>query len=201
MKITDARFIKSVYHLQDLPKPVLPEFAFSGRSNVGKSSLINTLLNRKGFAKTSATPGRTQSINFMEINSAFCFVDLPGYGYANVPLSVRKKWLPLIEGYLENRPTLRLVFILVDVRRKPQDEETLYAAWLKQHDIPLVVVLTKVDKVSKQQQIKSLRLWKDRLGIEGEPILFSAATGEGKDRIWKHLIHFIKSHKTHKELD
>ena len=198
MKITDVCFVKSVYHLQDLPKPVLPEFAFSGRSNVGKSSLINTLLNRKGFAKTSATPGRTQSINFMEINKTFCFVDLPGYGYANVPLSVRKKWLPLIEGYLKDRSTLRLVIIIGDIRREPQEEETLYAAWLNQHGIPLMIVLTKIDKVTKQQQIKSLKLWKTRLGIEGEIILFSAATGEGKDRIWKHLTMFIKSHK---ELD
>jgi len=198
MKITDVCFVKSVYHLQDLPKPVLPEFAFSGRSNVGKSSLINTLLNRKGFAKTSATPGRTQSINFMEINKTFCFVDLPGYGYANVPLSVRKKWLPLIEGYLKDRSTLRLVIIIGDIRREPQEEEMLYAAWLNQHDIPLMIVLTKIDKVTKQQQIKSLKLWKNRLGIEGEIILFSAATGEGKDRIWKHLTMFIKSHK---ELD
>lgn len=198
MKITDACFIKSVYHLQDLSKPVLPEFAFSGRSNVGKSSLINTLLNRKGFAKTSATPGRTQSINFMEINKTFCFVDLPGYGYANVPLSVRKKWLPLIEGYLQDRSTLRLVIIIGDIRREPQEEEMLYAAWLNQHGIPLMIVLTKIDKVTKQQQIKSLKLWKNRLGIEGEIILFSAATGEGKDRIWKHLTMFIKSHK---ELD
>jgi GTP-binding protein len=198
MKVTDVCFVKSVYHLQDLPKPVLPEFAFSGRSNVGKSSLINTLLNRKGFAKTSATPGRTQSINFMEINKAFCFVDLPGYGYANVPLSVRKKWLPLIEGYLKDRSTLRLVIIIGDIRREPKEEEMLYAAWLNQHGIPLMIVLTKIDKVTKQQQIKSLKLWKTRLGFEGEIILFSAATGEGKDRIWKHLTMFIKSHK---ELD
>jgi len=198
MKVTDVCFVKSVYHLQDLPKPVLPEFAFSGRSNVGKSSLINTLLNRKGFAKTSATPGRTQSINFMEINKAFCFVDLPGYGYANVPLSVRKKWLPLIEGYLKDRSTLRLVIIIGDIRREPQEEEMLYAAWLNQHGIPLMIVLTKIDKVTKQRQIKSLKLWKTRLGIEGEIILFSAATGEGKERIWKHLTMFIKSHK---ELD
>ena len=198
MKITEACFVKSVYHLHDLPNPVLPEFAFSGRSNVGKSSLINTLLNRRGFAKTSATPGKTQSINFMEINRTFCFVDLPGYGYANVPLSVRKKWLPLIEGYLKNRPTLRLVIIIGDVRREPQEEELLYAEWLKQHGIPLMVVLTKIDKVTKQQQMKSLRLWKNRLDIEGDVTLFSAATGEGKDRVWKHINHFIKIHK---ELD
>jgi GTP-binding protein len=118
-----------------------------------------------------------------------------------VPLSVRKKWLPLIEGYLKNRSTLRVVIILGDVRREPQEEEILYAQWLKQHAIPLMIVVTKIDKATKLQQTKALRLWKDRLDFEGNIIPFSAATGEGKDRIWKHLIHFIKSHKTHKELD
>jgi GTP-binding protein len=187
MKVTDARFIKSVYHLPDLPKPMLPELAFSGRSNVGKSSLINVLLNRKGFAKTSSTPGRTQSINFMEINSSFYFVDLPGYGYANVPLAVRKKWQPLIEGYLAQRTTLRLLVLLADIRREPQEDEELFVAWLKQLDIPLVVVLTKIDKVKKNSQVASLRKWQKRLDIDEKIVLFSAVTGEGKEKIWRYL--------------
>ena len=187
MKVTDARFIKSVYHLPDLPKQLLPELAFSGRSNVGKSSLINVLLNRKGFAKTSSTPGRTQSINFMEINSAFYFVDLPGYGYANVPLAVRKKWQPLIEGYLAQRTTLRLLVLLADIRREPQEDEELFVAWLKQLDIPLMVVLTKIDKVKKNSQVTSLRQWQKRLDIDEKIVLFSAVTGEGKEKIWRYL--------------
>ena len=187
MKVTDARFIKSVYHLPDLPKPLLPELAFSGRSNVGKSSLINVLLNRKGFAKTSSTPGRTQSINFMEINSSFYFVDLPGYGYANVPLAVRKKWQPLIEGYLAQRTTLRLLVLLADIRREPQEDEELFVAWLKQLDIPLLVVLTKIDKVKKNIHVTSLRQWKKRLDIDEKIVLFSAVTGEGKEKIWRYL--------------
>ena len=187
MKVTDARFIKSVYHLPDLPKPLLPELAFSGRSNVGKSSLINVLLNRKGFAKTSSTPGRTQSINFMEINSSFYFVDLPGYGYANVPLAVRKKWQPLIEGYLAQRTTLRLLVLLADIRREPQEDEELFVAWLKQLDIPLLVVLTKIDKVKKNSQVASLRQWQRRLDIDEKIVLFSAVTGEGKEKIWRYL--------------
>jgi len=187
MKVTDARFIKSVYHLPDLPKPLLPELAFSGRSNVGKSSLINVLLNRKGFAKTSSTPGRTQSINFMEINSSFYFVDLPGYGYANVPLAVRKKWQPLIEGYLAQRTTLRLLVLLADIRREPQEDEELFVAWLKQLDIPLLVVLTKIDKVGKNSQVTSLRQWQKRLDIDEKIVLFSAVTGEGKEKIWRYL--------------
>jgi GTP-binding protein len=187
MKVTDANFIKSVYHLPDLPKPLLPELAFSGRSNVGKSSLINVLLNRKGFAKTSSTPGRTQSINFMEINSSFYFVDLPGYGYANVPLAVRKKWQPLIEGYLAQRTTLRLLVLLADIRREPQEDEELFVAWLKQLDIPLLVVLTKIDKVKKNSQVTSLRQWQKRLDIDEKIVLFSAVTGEGKEKIWRYL--------------
>ncbi|MCX5897212.1 MAG: ribosome biogenesis GTP-binding protein YihA/YsxC [Proteobacteria bacterium] len=187
MKVTDARFIKSVYHLPDLPKQLLPELAFSGRSNVGKSSLINVLLNRKGFAKTSSTPGRTQSINFMEINSSFYFVDLPGYGYANVPLAVRKKWQPLIEGYLAQRTTLRLLVLLADIRREPQEDEELFVAWLKQLDIPLLVVLTKIDKVKKNSQVTSLRQWQKRLDIDEKIVLFSAVTGEGKEKIWRYL--------------
>jgi len=195
MKVTDARFVKSVYHLPDLPKPLLPELAFAGRSNVGKSSLINVLLNRRGFAKTSSTPGRTQSINFMEINGAFYFVDLPGYGYANVPLAVRKKWQPLIEGYLAQRATLRLLVLLADIRREPQEDEELFVAWLKQLDIPLMVVLTKIDKVKKNSQVTSLRQWQKRLDLDGTIVLFSAETGEGKEKIWRCLDLSLRSVK------
>jgi GTP-binding protein len=195
MKITDARFVKSVYHLPDLPKPLLPEIAFAGRSNVGKSSLINVLLNRRGFAKTSSTPGRTQSINYMEINNAFYFVDLPGYGYANVPLEVRKKWLPLIEGYLAQRSTLRLLVLLCDIRREPQEDEELFVAWLSEHNIPLMVVLTKIDKLKKNAQAASLRQWQNRLSLREQIVLFSAVTGEGKDKVWGYLDRSLRALK------
>lgn len=195
MKITDARFVKSVYHLPDLPSPLLPELAFAGRSNVGKSSLINVLLNRRGFAKTSSTPGRTQSINFMEINSSYYFVDLPGYGYAHVPLAVRKQWQPLIEGYLAQRPTLRLLVLLCDIRREPQEDEELFVAWLNQHNIPLMVVLTKIDKLKKNGQAASRRQWQNRLGLSDQIVLFSAVTGEGKDKIWGYLDRALRTLK------
>jgi GTP-binding protein len=195
MKIIDARFVKSVYHLPDLPKPLLPEIAFAGRSNVGKSSLINVLLNRRGFAKTSSTPGRTQSINYMEINRAFYFVDLPGYGYANVPLEVRKKWQPLIEGYLAQRATLRLLVLLCDIRREPQEDEELFSSWLMQHNIPLMVVLTKIDKLKKNRQVASHRQWQDRLGLSEQIVLFSAVTGEGKEKIWGYLNRALRVFK------
>jgi GTP-binding protein len=187
MKVSHVEFVTSVYSLRELPKPRLPEIAFSGRSNVGKSSLINVLLGKKNFAKTSSTPGRTQSINFMEINEACYFVDLPGYGYANVPLSVRKKWGPLIEGYLLSRPSLRLLILLVDVRREPGEEETLFVEWLKEHKIPLMIVMTKIDKVTKNSQLAALRRWEQRLDCKGSLIPFSAVSGQGKHAIWKHI--------------
>jgi GTP-binding protein len=195
MKVSQARFVTSIYNLREVPKPRLPEIVFSGRSNVGKSSLINVLLGKKKFAKTSSTPGRTQSINFMEINSSLYFVDLPGYGYAKVPIAVRKKWGSLIEGYLSDRPSLRLLILLVDVRRKPQDEETLFAEWLKEHEIPLTVIVTKIDKVAKNNQLAALRLWGQRLNCVGEIIPFSAVTGEGTSTIWKHIEHALKANK------
>jgi GTP-binding protein len=123
----------------------------------------------------------------MEINSSFYFVDLPGYGYANVPLAVRKKWQPLIEGYLAQRTTLRLLVLLADIRREPQEDEELFVAWLKQLDIPLLVVLTKIDKVKKNSQVTSLRQWQKRLDIDEKIVLFSAVTGEGKEKIWRYL--------------
>lgn len=186
MKITTARFVKSVYKLEDLPGPRLPEIAFSGRSNVGKSSLINSLLNRKGVARTSSTPGRTQSINFIEINSSFNFVDLPGYGYARVPEAVRKNWQFLVEGYLARRPTLRLVILIIDARREPREDEALFTGWLRLHEIPVLVVLTKIDKLKKNMRQKSYHSWKTYLKTP-EVILFSAVSGEGKQHIW-HII-------------
>jgi GTP-binding protein len=195
MKVSQVNFVTSVYSLKALPKPGLPEIAFSGRSNVGKSSLINVLLGKKNFAKTSSTPGRTQSINFMEINGACYFVDLPGYGYAQVPLAVRKKWGPLIEGYLLSRSSLRLLILLVDVRREPGEEEVLFGEWLHEHKIPFMIVMTKIDKVTKNSRLASLHLWEQRLACQGRIIPFSAITGEEKHTIWKNIEGALKANK------
>jgi GTP-binding protein len=192
MKVYDVRFFRSVFNLSEIPRPTLPEVAFTGRSNVGKSTLINTLINRKGFAKTSSTPGRTQSINFIDVNGAVFFVDLPGYGYANVPAAIRKQWQPLIEGYLKNRATLQVVILIVDVRRDPKDEEASFVEWLTLHKIPLLVVITKIDKVSKDKQKKSLRHWEKFLDAKGNVIMFSGLTGAGKEKVWKALTRILQ---------
>lgn len=184
MKVSSAEFLKSVYNLDDLPKSEKPEIAFSGRSNVGKSTLINTLLNRKGIAKTSSTPGRTRALNFIDVNNSCFFVDLPGYGYANVPLSVKEQWGHLIEEYLKDRPQLRLIILIIDSRRNPREEEARFAEWLNMHGISLMVVLTKVDKLKKNMRLKSLNAWQKFLSID-KITPFSAMTGEGKDKIWR----------------
>ncbi len=130
MKILSAEFVLSAKEPAHYPPAVLPEIAFAGRSNVGKSSLINTLLNRKGLARTSNTPGRTQEINFFRVNDRFAFIDLPGYGYAKVPESIRKQWGPMVETYLRERDTLRLVVLILDVRRDPSEEDLQLIDWL-----------------------------------------------------------------------
>ena len=185
MKIKSAEFITSAVKPSQYPPTGLPEIAFSGRSNVGKSSLINKLLNRKRLVKTSSTPGRTQLINFFSINSVFCFVDLPGYGYAKVPASVRKKWGPMIEKYLLTRETLKGVVLIMDIRRTPGMEELQFIDWLGSFDIPAILILTKVDKLSKTKQTKQMIIIAETLNVDkNNLILFSAKTGRGKDDVW-----------------
>ena len=143
MIIHTAEFVKSAVKPSHYPEPVFPEIAFAGRSNVGKSSLINTLVNRKRLVKTSATPGRTRLINFFKINDAFYFVALPGYGCAKVPVAVKKAWVPMVETYITTRKRLRSVVLIVDIRRKPGDEELSCLNWLQHLDIPCLVIVTK----------------------------------------------------------
>lgn len=185
MKIKSAEFITSAVKPSQYPSTVLPEIAFSGRSNVGKSSLINTLLNRKRLVKTSSTPGRTQLINFFLINSDFYFVDLPGYGYAKVPASVQKKWGPMIETYLLTRETLKGIVLIMDIRRTPGIEELEFIAWRSRFGIPPILVLTKTDKLSKTKQIKRQLAIAETLDVDKDNlILFSAKTGRGKNDVW-----------------
>ncbi|MEI6126909.1 MAG: ribosome biogenesis GTP-binding protein YihA/YsxC [Pseudomonadota bacterium] len=190
MKTLEAKFLKSVFDPAQLPKTDFPEIAFSGRSNVGKSTLINSLLNRKGLAKTSSTPGRTQSINFIEINRAYYFVDLPGYGYAKVPEAVKIKWRYLIEEYFKNRAPLRLVVLIIDSRRDPVDAEAQFAEWLQSYDIPILFVLTKIDKITGNMRQKSLGAWQKFLCTD-VILPFSAITGEGKDKLWKVIHQYL----------
>ncbi|MEA2014816.1 MAG: ribosome biogenesis GTP-binding protein YihA/YsxC [Thermodesulfobacteriota bacterium] len=186
MKIISAEFIKSAVDPFYYPEDSLPEVAFVGRSNVGKSSLINVLVNRKRLAKTSNTPGRTQLINFFVINKTLSFVDLPGYGYAKVPLSVKKGWGRMVEGYLEGRENLRLVVMILDIRREPSKNDNQLIQWLCSNHIETVFVLTKMDKFSKSQVNISRRKIGEHLGVSHEElILFSARTRHGKDEIWR----------------
>jgi GTP-binding protein len=185
MIIKSAEFIKSAVKPAQYPDAVLPEFAFTGRSNVGKSSLINTLVNRKRLVKTSATPGRTQLINFFLINKTFSFVDLPGYGYAKVPASVRKKWGPMIETYLSTRKTIKGVALIMDIRRIPGLQDLNFIEWLYYYNIPGILILTKADKLSKTKQLTQKATIAKALSVDKDDlILFSAKSRLGKDVVW-----------------
>jgi len=193
MKILSAEFIKSATAPAHYPEGVFPEVAFVGRSNVGKSSLINVLVHRKNLAKTSNTPGRTQLINFFIINHRYIFVDLPGYGFAKVSESVRRNWGPMVETYLKDRLSLRLVILILDIRRDPAAHDLDLLRWLDHYRIPVLPVLTKTDKLSKSQVLLRAREIGDMLmkgaGLKSipNPILFSARTGEGRDALWSMI--------------
>ncbi len=190
MKVLSAEFVLSAKEPAHYPPAALPEIAFAGRSNVGKSSLINTLVKRKGLARTSNTPGRTQEINFFTVNDRFAFIDLPGYGYAKVPEAIRKHWGPMIEIYLRERQTLRLVVLILDIRRDPSDEDHQLIGWLEHYGLPFVIVLTKTDKVSRNQLAERKRRIGEDLGLASitQSVSFSAKTGEGKDILWREII-------------
>ncbi len=185
MLVKSAEFVTSSVKPNQYPPPDYPEVAFAGRSNVGKSSLINKLVNRKRLVKTSSTPGRTQLINFFMVNGDLSLVDLPGYGYAKVPQAVKKNWGPMVEAYLAQRPSLKAVVVLMDLRRTPRAEEFNLIQWLRHYEIPMILVLTKADKLSKTKQKKQCQAAADILGIEADALhLFSAKTGLGKDNLW-----------------
>ena len=189
MKILSAEFITSATKPDQYPPVNYPEMAFAGRSNVGKSSLINTLVNRKRLVKTSSTPGRTQLINFFDINNNLTFVDLPGYGYAKVPAAVRKNWGPMIETYLSTRKTLKGVVVIMDIRRIPRQEEHDLIDWLKYFSIAGILVLTKTDKLSKLKRLKQHIAIAEALAVGPDKlILFSAKSRQGKDAVWDAII-------------
>jgi GTP-binding protein len=163
----------------------LPEIAFAGSSKVCKSSLINVLVNRKGLAKTSSTPGRTQLINFFNINDVVCFVDIPGYGYARVPAAVKNTWGPMIETYLATRKVLKGVVLIIDIRRTPAAEETNLVAWLNRYHIEVVYVLTKSDKLGRSRLSLKQKSIAAALGVSvADTILFSAKNRAGRDAVW-----------------
>jgi GTP-binding protein len=186
MKITSAEFVKSAFAEEHWTTDGLPEIAFLGRSNVGKSSLINSLLQRKGLARTSNTPGRTQSINFFLINESFYFVDLPGYGYAKVSKAMRADWGKMAEDYLLKRRQLRLFIQLVDVRHKPTALDQDLSEWLAFHDKKTLVVATKADKLSNNRLIKAMREIEAAMP-ERKIVAYSSETGKGREAVWREI--------------
>jgi GTP-binding protein len=188
MIVKSAAFVRSAVKPSQYPSASMPEIAFAGRSNVGKSSLINGLLGRKHLVRTSSTPGRTQTINFFLINNAIYFVDLPGYGYAKVPIEVRKKWGPMVSRYLKSREGLCAVVVILDIRRRPNKADRDLLAWLAHYGIPEIVVLTKADKLKKNRQNRQRSLIGGDLATDPSSLLlFSATTGMGKPALWKAI--------------
>ena len=169
-----------------LPENTLPEIAFAGKSNVGKSSLINGLMNRKSFARTSATPGKTQTINFYNINQELYLVDLPGYGYAKVSEKEKKKWGQMIERYLHQSKQLRAVFLLIDIRHAPSANDKMMYDWILSQGYHPIIIATKLDKLKRSQVQKQVKVVRQGLGLSKDSILipFSAVTKQGRDEIW-----------------
>lgn len=169
-----------------LPENLLPEFAFAGKSNVGKSSLINGLLNRRALARTSSQPGKTQTINFYNVNDDLYFVDLPGYGYAKVSVEVKAKWGKMIERYLKKSKMLKCIFLLIDIRHDPSANDKLMYDWIVYNGYKPVIIATKLDKLKRSQIQKHVKMVREGLGLAKEDILipFSAETKQGRDEIW-----------------
>ena len=186
MKIRSAEFIKSAFEKRHWPEDRLPEIAFLGRSNVGKSSLINSLLQRKGLARTSNTPGRTQSINFFLINESFYFADLPGYGFAKVSKSMRSDWGKMAEEYLSEREQLSLSIQLIDSRHKPSQLDLQLHEWLAFNERNHIVVATKSDKLSSNELSKQMRVIEKEMS-NSKVIPYSSQTGKGRDVIWSEI--------------
>lgn len=180
-----------------LPENLLPEIAFAGKSNVGKSSLINGLMNRKSLARTSSQPGKTQTINFYNINEALYFVDLPGYGYAKVSESIKEKWGKMIENYLHKSKQLRTVFLLIDIRHEPSANDKNMYEWINYNGYEPVIIATKLDKINRSQRAKHIKMIREGLGMPKNGLIFpfSAVTKDGRDEIWEYIDSLVVEEK------
>jgi GTP-binding protein len=192
MRVTSARFVKSAFKETDWPRDKRPEIAFLGRSNVGKSSFLNSLLGVRGLARTSSTPGRTQALNFFLINDALWFVDLPGYGYARAPKDVRAKWGDAAGEYLEKSDQLALSIHLIDSRHEPSTKDLQLQQWLIHNDRPYIIVATKSDKLSNNELAKNIARAKKVLKTP-DVIAYSAVTGRGGAEVWRTISDAIES--------
>ena len=193
MKVHNAEIVISAVQPEQYPKTKLPEIALAGRSNVGKSSFINTLINRKSLARTSGKPGKTQTLNFYLIEDALHFVDVPGYGYAKVSKTERAKWGQMIETYITEREQLQAVVSLVDMRHDPTADDIQMYEFLKYYQIPVIVVATKCDKIKKNQWNKHESIIKKKLNFDpaDDFIVFSSETKEGKDKAWAAIEKYL----------
>ena len=193
MKILDVKLTISAVRVSQFPTDNKNEFLLVGRSNVGKSSFINTLINRKNFARTSSKPGKTQTLNFYLVNDFFYLVDAPGYGFAKVNKQLKDKFGLIMESYLESRDNLKMVFMLIDFRHKPTEDDIMMYNYLKHYNIPVSIVCTKVDKISKNSHDKQISIITKTLGINKEElILFSSLTKMGKQEIYNKLVETLE---------
>ncbi|QOR65723.1 YihA family ribosome biogenesis GTP-binding protein [Cytobacillus suaedae] len=193
MKVTSADIVISAVKPDQYPETNLPEFALAGRSNVGKSSFINKLLNRKNLARTSSKPGKTQTLNFYLINEVLHFVDVPGYGYAKVSKREREIWGKMIETYLTSREQLRAVILIVDLRHPPSKDDVTMYGFVKHYEIPVIVVATKADKIPKGKWEKHLKVVRETLDFDpsDQLVLFSSETGLGKEKAWSVIQSYM----------
>ena len=193
MKVVSSEIVISAVKPDQYPETDLPEFALAGRSNVGKSSFINKMLNRKGLARISSKPGKTQTLNFYLINEILHFVDVPGYGYAKVSKTERAAWGKMIETYFTSREQLRAAVLIVDLRHPPTTDDVMMYDFLKHYEIPCVIIATKADKIPKGKWQKHLKVTRETLDLDKNDhlVMFSSETGEGKDQVWKILQSYM----------
>ncbi|NLM43312.1 MAG: YihA family ribosome biogenesis GTP-binding protein [Clostridiales bacterium] len=194
MIIKDCRFLISAVSKNQYPQGQLPEIAFAGRSNVGKSSLINSLLNRKKLVKVSSNPGKTRTINFFMVNDELVLVDLPGYGYAAVSKAEKLKWASMIEEYLINRENLKSVVLLVDIRHKPTSDDKMMYDFIKHYRGRVIVVATKRDKISNNALFKNIKIIKETLGTDERDIIipYSSENHSGREELWEEMVRSIQ---------
>jgi GTP-binding protein len=191
MRVFSATFLRAAQNKDGFPKGGLAEIAFAGRSNVGKSSMINALLGRRAVARTSKTPGRTRQLNFFLVNDQIVFVDLPGYGFARVPLAEKERWQRLVESYLENRNELAGTVVIVDARRPPTESDMSLIAYLQFHQIPFIVAATKADKLSRSEMARQRNVIIAEVGSDVPVVFFSSQNGYGKNQLWNEIKNLI----------